>query len=263
MTTARIIKGTIYSLVVFNLLYYAHAEFSALETLPANASMWQILRGLGSTIDYVAWMILIAIFEIESAFRKGQRFTGTARRIAVVISTICYAGLAYAGYTYIDDFLWYDRFASFDGDSACDVADGEFYFLDHRENYVALTAENCANLDPTSLLLHDNENTLITPEAWKASWRLSVVNLANAAAWLILLLMTQLRIESDRVKRVRRRNWSAWITATVVLYGVLTFNAVYWIAFGNWIDGWDASLWLIAIALIEWNIIRFRPGPVP
>ena len=36
-------------------------------------------------------------------------------------------------------------------------ADVKFYFLDHRENYVALTSENCKSLEPASLLSHTDD----------------------------------------------------------------------------------------------------------
>jgi hypothetical protein len=45
------------------------------------------------------------------------------------------------------------------------------------------------------------------------------------------------------------------------LYLVLFVNAAYWAAFGNWIDGWDASLWLLAFLLLDLDLFRQSNEP--
>ena len=45
-----------------------------------------------------------------------------------------------------------------------------------------------------------------------------------------------------------------------ILYGVLLINAVYWAIKGEFIDGWDAFLWLIAFVFIEMNVFGWDEG---
>ena len=44
----------------------------------------------------------------------------------------------------------------------------------------------------------------------------------------------------------------------VGLYLVLLGVAIYWGLFGNWIDAWDALLWLSAFAIIDLNTFGLR-----
>ena len=46
--------------------------------------------------------------------------------------------------------------------------------------------------------------------------------------------------------------------AKVVLYSLLLVAAVYWGLKGDFVDFWDAFLWLVAFAFIELNIFEWR-----
>jgi hypothetical protein len=45
------------------------------------------------------------------------------------------------------------------------------------------------------------------------------------------------------------------------LYLVIFVNAAYWTVFGNWIDGWDASLWLVAFLLLDFDLFKVSNEP--
>ena len=53
----------------------------------------------------------------------------------------------------------------------------------------------------------------------------------------------------------------AILVVKTCLYGILIVNAVHWTLFGNWIDGWDASLWLVALVMIDLNMFRLARKP--
>ena len=44
----------------------------------------------------------------------------------------------------------------------------------------------------------------------------------------------------------------------VVLYSTLLFAAVYWWIDGDFLDFWDAFLWLVAFIFIELNVFEWR-----
>ena len=46
--------------------------------------------------------------------------------------------------------------------------------------------------------------------------------------------------------------------AKVVLYAILFAAAVYWGFKGDFVDFWDAFLWLVAFVFIERNVIEWR-----
>jgi hypothetical protein len=43
-----------------------------------------------------------------------------------------------------------------------------------------------------------------------------------------------------------------------VLYTILFVAAVYWGIYGDFIDFWDAFLWLLAFFFIEMNVVEWR-----
>ena len=44
----------------------------------------------------------------------------------------------------------------------------------------------------------------------------------------------------------------------VVLYAILFAAAVYWGLLGDFLDFWDAFLWLVAFVFIEMNIFQWQ-----
>ena len=45
---------------------------------------------------------------------------------------------------------------------------------------------------------------------------------------------------------------------TAVLYSILFLAAVYWGVKGDFVDFWDAFLWLVAFVFIEMNVFEWR-----
>ena len=42
------------------------------------------------------------------------------------------------------------------------------------------------------------------------------------------------------------------------LYSILFIAAVYWGLYGDFVDFWDAFLWLVAFFFIEMNVVEWR-----
>jgi hypothetical protein len=43
-----------------------------------------------------------------------------------------------------------------------------------------------------------------------------------------------------------------------ILYSILFIAAVYWGIYGDFVDFWDAFLWLLAFFFIEMNVVEWR-----
>ena len=44
----------------------------------------------------------------------------------------------------------------------------------------------------------------------------------------------------------------------VILYSTLLYAAIYWGIKGDFVDFWDAFLWLVAFVFIELNVFEWR-----
>ena len=73
-------------------------------------------------------------------------------------------------------------------------------------------------------------------------------------AWLWLAVVVLLEAEVRFPLLVGRRRTS-FVAATGVIYGALFVLVIVWAWRGDWLDAWDALLWLVAFFAIEMNVL--------
>jgi hypothetical protein len=95
-------------------------------------------------------------------------------------------------------------------------------------------------------------------EALDAAAALAVIDVVNSGTWLVVvvLLETEVWLQlkdllSGRVLRV-----SKFVKA--ILYAVLFVCAIYGWFYGDFLDFWDAFLWMAAFIFIEMNIFKWQ-----
>ena len=80
---------------------------------------------------------------------------------------------------------------------------------------------------------------------------------ANAWLWIGVVLLLELEIRApDRMARWRH----ATVAAAILLYTALTAVAAAWWLQGEWLDGYDAVLWIAAFVLLEMDLLGRLPG---
>lgn len=80
-----------------------------------------------------------------------------------------------------------------------------------------------------------------------------------ANAWLWVAVVVLLEIEVRFPAAVGRRRES-FLIAAVVLYSALLLLVPVWAWRGEWLDAWDATLWLAAFFAIELNVLGRQTG---
>jgi hypothetical protein len=88
--------------------------------------------------------------------------------------------------------------------------------------------------------------------------RLAWVDVINAGVWLLVVLVLEFDVRMQERNRLvglalRISNLSKYI-----LYTILLFAAIYWGIKGDFVDFWDAFLWLVAFVFIELNVFEWR-----
>ena len=76
--------------------------------------------------------------------------------------------------------------------------------------------------------------------------------------WLLVVLVLEIDVRLQ--EKNRYEGWALRISGAikVVLYGTLLYAAVYWGIKGDFVDFWDAFLWLVAFVFIELNVFEWR-----
>lgn len=83
---------------------------------------------------------------------------------------------------------------------------------------------------------------------------------ANASLWL--MVVAALALDLHRPPHYGGRSWRWRNRAKVGLYAALAGIALLWAVQGDWLDAWDASLWLLCFFVIELKLIDRLGGGV-
>ncbi|MDH3431917.1 MAG: hypothetical protein OEQ14_18100, partial [Gammaproteobacteria bacterium] len=92
--------------------------------------------------------------------------------------------------------------------------------------------------------------TAITILAW--------VDVINAAVWLLVVLVLELDVQLQERDRYEGFALRLSNIVKVILYTTLLLAAIYWGVKGDFVDFWDAFLWLVAFVFIELNVFEWR-----
>lgn len=87
----------------------------------------------------------------------------------------------------------------------------------------------------------------------------SWLDFANASLWL--LVCATLLYDLYAPGAYGSREWRARAWAKGALYAALVVMAVLYGLAGEWLDTYDAALWILCFFVIELNIFRFETGP--
>ncbi len=92
---------------------------------------------------------------------------------------------------------------------------------------------------------------------WLMFWRHDDWHsLANSTLWL--LLGASLAYDLSVPGALAGRNWRIHNALRIALYVGIAAIAAWWGVTGNWLDFYDAALWLLCFLVIEANIFRFE-----
>jgi hypothetical protein len=76
----------------------------------------------------------------------------------------------------------------------------------------------------------------------------------NAWLWIAVVAALELQLRAPLFVDRHRRTFTG---ISLTLYGALAAVALLWWIRGEWLDGYDALLWIAAFALIELDLLRF------
>jgi hypothetical protein len=251
----RIFKVGIFWVLMINLLWYLYEDVTGFLYLSPGYTFFDAAEAFAVTIDYVAWMVLIVLFEMETSAHKKDRFTGTRKWVIAGLTTACYVVLVYAAYGYVAALEDAYAYEPIETESACYFANTNFAYLTPEARPVELTHENCGAFEGKKIFTITTDNLIVTEANLLALKRLSWVDVFNASAWLVVVFLFQIEVILERSKKLTRHRLVVLLVFKGVAYLVLLGCAVYWTMYSAFIDFWDAWLWLLAFILIDLNML--------
>lgn len=255
----QLFKYAVYALLSLNIAIFFHEEFFAAKVqFPGGVPFADIIEAYAATIDTAAWVVLLLMFELETYVLDDHQFSPSITWLLQGTRLLCYAFIIFAFYGYCVNLQVINQAVAHVGitDLCVLAADGWSYAIDLDE-YTAITADNCRSFSSsTEFFRFDNVMATVDPQGLRDIRNLAIVDVVNSAVWLLVVLVLEIDV------RLQERNRFDGMTLRIsnaikfLLYGLLLMAAIFWGMKGDFVDFWDAFLWLVAFIFIELNVFE-------
>jgi len=253
-------KYLVYLFLAMNVYWFFAEEFLAAKVqFPNGVGLKVMIEAYAATIDTAAWVVLLLMFELETYVLEDEQFTRPVTWSLHSLRAICYAFIVYAFYGYLVNLLALDGMTPIANVSDLCALAGQWSYSTTLDEYTAITAANCNSFSTAaSFVRFDDMYAVVDLEGQKDIIALAWIDVINSAVWLLVVIV----LETDVRLQERNQYDGAVLYASnvikFVLYGLLLFAAVYWGVKGDFVDFWDAFLWLVAFIFIELNVFEWH-----
>jgi hypothetical protein len=254
------VKWIIYTILIINFVFYFIDDLETAEhSLRSGGSFLRWTAVFTTTIDELAWFMLLFLFELETYSLSDEAFEGYVGKLIHGVRLVCYGFLAHTIYAYSGDVLSLTGETPLaDINNLCQLAGQEISYT-YNLVYTLLDQSNCATLSTSSIFYHVDSETLVSdPAGMKISIALAWADLIEAVVWLLIVLLIEfmVRLQGRGISRgplITMGNY-----AKPALYGVLVLIAAYWWTLDHWLYVWDEFIWIAGFIAIEMNVVEWR-----
>ena len=176
------------------------------------------------------------------------------------VRVLCYGFIVYAFYGYVVNLNFINLATAYVGisDVCALVPDGWSYAVDLDE-YTQLTAANCHSFSAaTSFFRFHDMPAIVDAKGLTDIRNLAWVDVVNAGVWLLVVLVLEIDVRLQEKGRLDGIVLRISNVSKFLLYSILLMAAIYWGVKGDFVDFWDAFLWLVAFVFIELNVFEWR-----
>ena len=136
----------------------------------------------------------------------------------------------------------------------------EWKFMETLNVYNEFSKETCRSLSVagSEFFSHDGYKVITDANTLSDVKGLAWVDVINASAWVSVVLMLEVDVHTQ-LGNISSKLWEKYhIFVKVTVYSVFFLAAVYWGVTGNFLEFWDAFLWIVAFVLIEMNMFEWQ-----
>jgi hypothetical protein len=254
-------KYTVYALLTINVyLFFAEEWAASAHRFTNGIALEDIIEGFAASIDTAAWVILLLMFELETYVLDDEKFTPRTTWTLHGLRAFCYAFIVYAFYGYLSKLVFLYGSAPLAGASnLCSFVGGDWAYAADLDEYVVLTAANCMDLSAaTAFMQLPGLSAVVDQDGLTEIVRLAWVDVINSGVWLLVVMTLEIDVRLQERGLLEGAFLRVSNLGKYLLYSILLLAAVYWGIKGDFIDFWDAFLWLVAFVFIELNVFDWR-----
>jgi hypothetical protein len=260
-TLYQVFKYALYIFLSMNVYWFFVEEYQANFLLyPDGVRLGDLYDAYAATIDTAAWVVLLLMFELETYILEDHHFTRPVTISLHVLRAVCYALIIRVFFGYVGNLQSVEDVSILAGvTDLCSLVSDNWSYSHDLEEYTLLTAANCTSFSSADSFLEFADARAVVDAAGHAAivW-LALVDVINAAVWLLVVLVLEIDVRLQERNRYEGLALRASNIIKVVLYAILFVAAVYWGVYGDFVDFWDAFLWLLAFFFIEMNVVEWR-----
>lgn len=255
-----IFKYSVYLLLCLNVVLFFQAEWQATDHLFSGGVAWtDIISGFAATIDTAAWVVLLLMFELETFVLPDEKIKGGVKTGLETTRVICYLFIVYAFYGYVAKCMGLYELTPVDLAGLCELAGGAISFMTDLDEYEIISIDNCAVLATTPSFFELAGSDVVTDADTLRSVRLLAwTDVLNAGAWLFVVAILEFDVRMQLKNQLQGSIRTLSKIFKAAIYSILIGAAIYWGFAGDFLDFWDAFLWILAFVFIELNVFEWH-----
>jgi general stress protein CsbA len=257
-TWFQIFKYGVYTAVFFNVILFMNREFEAgAHRFSEGFTLENFMEAFTSTFDTAAWVILLLLFELETYIIPHEKMKGNLKWIFPLIRGGCYIVIVSSFIGYCNNYVWLQKFEKINIESICEVT-GQSWMIELDE-FKIITEKNCGQLSESDRFFkYEAKNIYTDDQLLKSTYGLAIVDILNSLAWILVVLVLEIDVWLQLKNKFVGRFFRMSKYMKNVLYSILLFAAIYWGIFGDFLEFWDAFLWIVAFVFIEMNLFDWK-----
>ena len=253
-------KYSVYALLTLNIfLFFQEESLATDQTFSGGINLVDIIQGFAATIDTAAWVVLLLLFELEtSVLDDATLHKPKTKAWFLGARAFSYSFILYAFYGYLSKMLLTYNISPFIIEDTCALVGQGFSSIVTLDEYSLLNAQSCLALVDTELFRLDGEQVLGSASDWQAIQWLAWVDVINSLTWIAVVVILEIDVWLQLRGRLEGRFVNISKLLKMLFYSILFAAAAYWGLLGDFLDFWDAFMWLVAFVFIEMNLFQWQ-----
>lgn len=246
-------------MLAYDALLFFEGDLAASAQIFGDTITWRnVIEAYSATFDTVAWVLLLLLFELETAIIPDHLLKGGLKWILKGLAGVCYFFIFYSFYGYIYKYGVITNLVPLGIDNICSLIGTNFTYVLTLDEYLPLDQAMCTAMNGLPVMQIAGTEIIGVEPALGDATALAVIDVLNAVTWLIVVLLLEVEVYLQLKDKLTVRMLFAAKYIKGFFYLILLYCAIYWGVKSSFLDFWDAFLWLVAFVFIELNIFQWN-----
>jgi len=258
-TVFNAFKYSVYLFILGNVyVFFSQEVVASVRTFGHGMSLSELGQAFAATIDTASWLVLLILFELETTVLSHERNRDTLRWLVHGLRGVCYVGILYSLWGYIAKVAMISGFDPVGVVQMCSLAGTDAFLALGLDQYVPIDLDNCGEFASDDLYRLSGSSIYAHSPMVGVVKRLAWVDAINGTVWVLVSVLLEIDVWLQLRGMLTRGLARASKVMKAILYSMLFAAAVYWGFEGDFVDFWDAFLWLVAFVFIEMNFFEWH-----